>query len=60
MLNAPLHIMIYTNAAGKAVFFIERPSDQFGAFENKEISKVGVSLDQKVAALLRVLLVPGT
>jgi hypothetical protein len=34
MLNAPLRIMIYTNAVGKAVFFIERPSDQFGAFEN--------------------------
>ena len=55
MLNAPLRTMIYTNTAGKAVFVIERPSDQFGAFENKEISKVGVSLDQKVAALLRVL-----
>ncbi|KRE46105.1 hypothetical protein ASG92_11840 [Arthrobacter sp. Soil736] len=55
MLNAPLRIMIYTNAVGKAVFFIERPSDQFSAFENKEISKAGVSLGQKVTALLRVL-----
>jgi hypothetical protein len=58
MLHAPLRVMIFENERGDAVFEIERPSDQFGAYGDKRIAEVGVLLNHKVAQLLAVLEVP--
>ena len=57
-LNAPLRVLIFENEQGNAVFEIERPSDQFGSFGNKDIADVGRLLNTKVANLLQVLDVP--
>jgi len=58
MLHAPLRLMIFENERGDAVFEIERPSDQFGAYGDKRIAEVGLLLNHKVAQLLTVLEVP--
>ena len=58
MLHAPLRLMIFENERGDAVFEIERPSDQFGAYGDKRIAEVGLLLNHKVAQLLTVLGVP--
>lgn len=55
MLNAPLRVMIFENEQGDAVFEIERPSDQFDAYGDKAIAKVGWLLNQKVSELMRAL-----
>jgi len=57
-LNAPLRLMIFENEQGNAVFAIDRPSDQFGSFGNKDIAKVGRLLNEKVAGLMSLLNVP--
>ena len=55
MLYAPLHTVIWEDSAGAAWFTADQPSTQFGSFGVPEISKVGVELDRKLAALLDVL-----
>lgn len=58
MAHAPLRLMIFENERGDAVFQIERPSDQFAAFGDRRITKVGLLLNRKLARLLKVLDVP--
>jgi len=58
ILNAPLRVLIFEDEHGHAVMEMERPSDQFGSFGNKEIAKVGLFLNQKVADLMTLLGVP--
>jgi hypothetical protein len=58
MAHAPLRLMIFENERGDAVFQIERPSDQFAAYGDEEIAKVGLLLNEKLESLLRSLDVP--
>jgi hypothetical protein len=43
------------DACGTAWFSVEQPSAQFASLDNADISRVGVELDHKLAALLRAL-----
>jgi Domain of unknown function DUF302 len=55
LLYAPLRVLIYADADGNAVFSIDQPSAAFGSLGIAEVTKVGESLDRKVANLLRVI-----
>jgi uncharacterized protein (DUF302 family) len=55
LLYAPLRILIHCDADGTAILSIDQPSTAFASLGNPEISAVGRSLDQKVAALLRAI-----
>jgi hypothetical protein len=60
MLYAPLRTAIYQDTAGRVHFGIDQPSSKFAAFGDARIAEVGLQLDAKLAALLRLmdLLVP--
>ena len=62
MLYAPLRTVIWEDSAHDAWFTVDQPSTQFASLQIPEISKVGVELDRKLAALLQALdvEVPGT
>jgi hypothetical protein len=55
MLYAPLRLLVYADADGNAVFSMDQPSAAFGSLGIAEVTKVGESLDRKVANLLRVI-----
>jgi uncharacterized protein (DUF302 family) len=55
MLYAPLRLLIYADADGNVVFSMDRPSSAFGSLGIADVTKVGESLDRKVANLLRVI-----
>ena len=55
MLYAPLRTVIWEDARGNAWFSVDQPSSQFGRIGIPEISRVGVELDRKLAALLATL-----
>lgn len=55
MLYAPLRLVICVDVVGRTRFVIEQPSSQFSSFGNAEIAKVGIELDEKLAALLGAL-----
>jgi uncharacterized protein (DUF302 family) len=55
LLYAPLRLLVYSDADGDAVFSMIRPSSAFGSLGIAEVTEVGLSLDQKVANLLRVI-----
>jgi uncharacterized protein (DUF302 family) len=55
LLYAPLRVLIHSDADGTAILSIDQPSTAFASLGNPEISAVGRSLDQKVAALLRAI-----
>lgn len=55
MLYAPLRTVIYQDTAGLVHFGIDQPSSKFAAFGDARIAEVGVQLDAKVAALLRLM-----
>lgn len=55
MLYAPLRTLIWEDLTGAAWFSADQPSTQFGSMGVPEISKVGVELDRKLAALLEAL-----
>jgi Domain of unknown function DUF302 len=55
MLYAPLHTVIWKDAAGQSWFTADQPSTQFGSFGIPEVTSVGVELDRKLAALLETL-----
>jgi hypothetical protein len=57
MLYAPLHTVIWEDAAGRSWFTADQPSTQFDSFDIPEVSAIGVELDRKLAALLEVLAV---
>lgn len=54
LLYAPLRVLVYSDCDDNAVFTMDRPSSAFGSLGIDEVTKVGLSLDQKVANLLRV------
>jgi len=55
LLYAPLRVLIYADDDGNAVFSIDQPSAAFGSLDIAEVTRVGESLDHKVANLLRVI-----
>jgi uncharacterized protein (DUF302 family) len=55
LLYAPLRLLIYADPDGNAVFSMDQPSPAFGSLGIPEVTKVGESLDRKVANLLRVI-----
>jgi hypothetical protein len=55
MLYAPLRTAIYEDTAGRAHLSIDQPSSKFASFGDPRIAEVGVQLDAKLAALLRLL-----
>jgi uncharacterized protein (DUF302 family) len=55
LLYAPLRVLVYSDPDGNAVFSMDRPGSAFGSLGIAEVTEVGLSLDQKVANLLRVI-----
>ena len=55
LLYAPLRVLVYADADGNAVFSMDQPSAAFGSLGIAEVTKVGESLDRKVANLLRLI-----
>lgn len=55
MLYAPLRVLLFSDAGGDAVFSLDQPSSAFGSLGIDEVTRVGLGLDDKVAALLRFL-----
>jgi len=55
LLYAPLRLLVYSGPDGNAVFSMDQPSSAFGSLGIAEVTEVGLSLDRKVANLLRVI-----
>jgi hypothetical protein len=54
-LYAPLRTAIFEDADKSTWFTLDQPSSRFGNFNTPQITKVGLELDHKVAALLEHL-----
>jgi uncharacterized protein (DUF302 family) len=52
-LYAPLRVVLYENAAGRATFEYDRPSTLFGQFGDGQVTAVGRELDAEVERALR-------
>jgi uncharacterized protein (DUF302 family) len=52
-LYAPLRVVLYENAAGRATFEYDRPSTLFGQFGNEQVTAVGRELDAELERALR-------
>jgi uncharacterized protein (DUF302 family) len=52
-LYAPLRVLAYESADGRTLIEYDQPSSLFGQFGNAEVTAVGVSLDQKLEAVIR-------
>ena len=50
-----MRVLVHSDDDGNAVFSIDQPSTAFGSLGIDEETEVGLSLDRKVAALLRVI-----
>ncbi|MCV7409960.1 hypothetical protein AWC05_23145 [Mycobacterium florentinum] len=55
LLYAPLRLLVHAGADGNAIFSMDQPGPAFGSLGIAEVTKVGESLDRKVANLLRVI-----
>ncbi|MFE9445114.1 DUF302 domain-containing protein [Streptomyces sp. NPDC006602] len=55
MLYAPLRTVIWQNETGAAWFSVDQPSTHFAGLGSPEVTRVGVELDRKLAALLGFL-----
>jgi len=55
LLYAPLRLLVYSDPDGNAVFSMDQPSSAFASLGITEVTEVGLSLDRKVANLLRVI-----
>lgn len=55
LLYAPLRTAIYDDTRGETWFTVDQPSTRFSSFGDPNITKVGIELDQKLAALLEYL-----
>ena len=55
LLYAPLRTAIVEDADKITWFTLDQPSSHFGSFNTPQITKVGLELDHKVAALLEHL-----
>jgi len=51
-LYAPLKVLVYVNDMGETVVEYDRPSDQFGQFDQEDIKKVALGLDEKLSKLI--------
>jgi hypothetical protein len=58
LLYAPLRTAIVEDAVGATWFTVDQPSTRFGSFNTPQITKVGLELDHKLAALLEHLEAP--
>ena len=58
MLYVPLRAEIYEDADGRVHFSIDQPSSKFASFGDPRITEVGLQLDVKLAALLRLIGLP--
>jgi hypothetical protein len=58
LLYAPLRTAIVEDADGARWFTFDQPSTRFGSFNMPQITKVGIELDHKLAALLEHLDAP--
>lgn len=58
LLYAPLRLAIVEYANGATWFTVDQPSTRFGSFNTPQITKVGIELDRKLAALLELLDAP--
>ena len=52
-LYAPLRVVLYENAAGRATFEYDRPSTLFGQFGDEQVTAVGRELDAELEQALR-------
>lgn len=55
LLYAPLRVLVHSDADDNAVFSMDQPSTAFGSLGIAAVTDVGLSLDRKVANLLRVM-----
>jgi hypothetical protein len=58
LLYAPLRTAIVEDADCATWFTFDQPSTRFGSFSTPQITKVGLELDRKLAALLEHLGAP--
>jgi hypothetical protein len=58
LLDAPLRTAIVEDAENATWFTFDQPSTRFGSFNTPQITKVGLELDHKLAALLERLNAP--
>jgi hypothetical protein len=58
LLYAPLRTAIVEDAEGATWFTVDQPSTRFGSFCTPQITRVGIELDHKLAALLEHLGAP--
>jgi hypothetical protein len=52
-LYAPLRVVLYENAAGRATYEYDRPSTLFGQFGDGQVTAVGRELDAEAERALR-------
>jgi uncharacterized protein (DUF302 family)/phenylpyruvate tautomerase PptA (4-oxalocrotonate tautomerase family) len=52
-LYAPLRVVLYENAAGRATFEYDKPSTLFGQFGDEQVTAVGRELDAELERALR-------
>jgi hypothetical protein len=53
--NAPLRMLVYSDADEHAIFAMDKPSSAFGSLGIAAVTAVGEDLDRKVANLLRIV-----
>jgi hypothetical protein len=58
LLYAPLRTAIVEDVDDATWFTVDQPSTRFGSFNTPQITKVGIELDHKLAALLEHLGAP--
>jgi Domain of unknown function DUF302 len=51
-LYAPLRIVLYEDASGRAIFEYDRPSSLFGQFDDERVTQVGRELDVELETIL--------
>ena len=51
-LYAPLRVILYEDASGRAIFEYDLPSSLFGQFGDERVAKVGQELDAELEAVL--------
>ena len=52
-LYAPLRVVLYEDASGRAVFEYDRPSSLFGQFDDERVTQVGRELDAELETVLQ-------
>ena len=52
-LYAPLRVVLYEGASGRAIFEYDRPSSLFGQFDDEQVTQVGRELDVELETVLQ-------